>query len=265
MEFFDDRIVKTDRLSWTYPRLLQFVMDRGQDVPSRIEMTKEILDLQLVLTDPRYCVVTREGMSERFMLEEIIQLLAGRHDNERLREITPLAADLITPATAYGPRTWRQLRFVADELTNNNTSRRGVVYIGRSDDLVNAEGFETAGEMPCTETWQFHLRENKLNMTVNMRSWDLVWGLSFDIPSFVAVQMMLARHLGAELGSYTHNAGSGHIYEKHFDVQAAAFDKILLIDEYLRDTVTLTQRATRVVLEASNMRRLEYDFAPKVR
>ena len=74
--------------------------------------------------------------------------------------------------------------------------------------------------MSCTLTWHFFNRNDKLEMIVNMRSWDLVWGLSYDIPCFVAVQMAVADALDLELGEYTHVAGSGHVYERHFDMIA---------------------------------------------
>ena len=53
-----------------------------------------------------------------------------------------------------------------------------------------------------------------LHMIVNMRSWDLVWGLSYDVPSFVSVQMMLAAVLKCGVGAYLHNAGSAHVYDR---------------------------------------------------
>ena len=65
-------------------------------------------------------------------------------------------------------------------------------------------------------TWQFLPRGGKLEMLVSMRSWDLVWGLSYDVPCFVAVQLALAAALDLEPGTYTHVAGSGHLYERHW-------------------------------------------------
>ncbi|HEY6019184.1 MAG TPA: hypothetical protein VIY48_04570, partial [Candidatus Paceibacterota bacterium] len=102
----------TQDLSYEYPDLISRVLQHGAIVPSRIGETKEVLDFRLVLTDPERCVVKRKGMSEDFMNEEITQILAGKYDYDRLYAITPRAADLITAATAYGPRVWPQLEFV---------------------------------------------------------------------------------------------------------------------------------------------------------
>lgn len=234
----------TDRLSIHYPDLIELVKRCGDTVPSRIGETKEILNLRLELFEPEYCITGRKGFSDRFMHEEIAQILAGVHDNDRLRAITPKAADLITEATAYGPRTWRQLEAVESELSSSPTSRRAVVYIGRPEDLVSI-GTETAGEMPCTETWQFHLRDGRLHMTVTMRSWDLVWGLSYDVPSFVAVQIALARALGVDVGTYVHTAGSGHIYDRHYSTKTWAVEDGLLQLPYLKDSIAETREDIR--------------------
>ncbi len=67
-------------------------------------------------------------------------------------------------------------------------------------------------------------------MQVNMRSWDLVWGLSYDVPCFTAVQQVLASALRLSLGPYTHVVGSGHIYQRHYDLVPAEADELLKLN-----------------------------------
>lgn len=206
-----------------YPALLAHVMQHGDTVSSRIGETREILDLRLVLNRPWLALVGRKGMSDDFALEEATQLLSGRYDGARLAALVPRAAELLSTPTAYGPRTVEQLEQVETELMGSPTSRRAVVYVGRHDDLamlqspIQAEARQ--GEMPCTCLWQFHVRNNTLDMSVYMRSWDLVWGLSYDIPSFTAIHRAMAKALGVAPGVYVHNAGSAHIYDRHWDLE----------------------------------------------
>lgn len=209
-----------NRLGESYDDLLQYIELNGALVSSRIGLTRELTGFTLVLSEPEYSLVGRTGMSDTFALEEITQLLAGRYDQERLRAAVPRAADLITEATAYGPRVFEQLLAVERELTRDRCSRRAVVYVGRHDDLplTTDDAERRAGEMPCTCVWQFLVRDSLLEMHVYMRSWDAVWGLSYDVPSFVAVQLALASSLNVELGEYVHHAGSIHVYERHFGV-----------------------------------------------
>jgi thymidylate synthase len=216
-----DRVILS-KLSEQFPELIDHVMLAGNVIQSRAGATKEILDFRLELLSPEFCVVERRGMNLGFMTEEIIQLLAGGYDQDRLTAQVARSADLITPVTSYGPRIYPQLLAVRDELRKNPESRRAVVYIGREDDLISLnspiEAAERAGEMPCTCVWQFHLRDNQLHMGVYMRSWDLVWGLSYDIPSFVSIQMALAGDLGVNRGIYVHTAGSAHVYDRHWNL-----------------------------------------------
>ena len=49
-----------------------------------------------------------------------------------------------------------------------------------------------------------------------MRSSDLVFGLSYDVPAFTIMQELMAIELGVELGEYIHVSNSLHVYERHF-------------------------------------------------
>jgi thymidylate synthase len=237
-------------LGESYPHLLKKLLKNGKTVESRAGAVREILGFTLRIHSPRFCVVDRDGFSRAFLDEEVLQLLAGVHDNERLRRITPVAADLITPHTAYGPRTWEQLDSVEAELRDDPNSRRGVVYVGRDTDLIDI-GDSTAGEMPCTCIWQFLVRSNELHMIVYMRSWDAVWGLVYDVPSFVAVQMAMAKALGRRVGQYQHTAGSFHIYDRHWRIEARSCTTMLEIP-YLHGTMADTRSAAQGVIDASS-------------
>jgi thymidylate synthase len=75
----------------------------------------------------------------------------------------------------------------------------------------------------CTMYANCHIRNNKLYMTVFMRSNDAVWGTPTDVAFFCSLQMQMHAHLkefypGLELGSYTHVANSYHVYDRHYDL-----------------------------------------------
>ena len=105
-----------------------------------------------------------------------------------------------------------QLRSTLVLLKERPSSRRAVVQ------LFNAEDIETHHkEVPCTTTFQFFIRDDRLHMAVTMRSNDAYKGLPHDIFCFTMIQEMLARALGVELGEYIHFAGSMHVYENNID------------------------------------------------
>jgi hypothetical protein len=86
-----------------------------------------------------------------------------------------------------------------------------------------------------------------LHMIVNMRSWDAVWGLTYDVPCFVAVQMAVAKVLGVGLGSYRHHAGSFHLYERHWSIKANSSNEELAVD-WLCDSWNDTAMAAETMI-----------------
>jgi thymidylate synthase len=71
-------------------------------------------------------------------------------------------------------------------------------------------------DYPCTILHQFRIRDNKLNMSVYMRSNDVWLGAAYDFFQFTRVQIAMASVLGIKPGKYTHHVGSLHIYEQHY-------------------------------------------------
>lgn len=207
----------THDLGYHYRELISDVLQNGDTVKPRGMAVKEVRPLYLTLLNPQQCLTFRPQINRALMWMEIAQILAGDFNAELFNAISPLASKLLTAGGAYGPRTALQLTHLIQEMTDDPDSRRAIVYIGRPDDLSRVRAGGTT-DQPCTATWQFFSRNGKLEMAVNMRSWDLVWGLANDIPCFVSVQMAVAAALGLEVGPYYHVAGSGHIYERHWDL-----------------------------------------------
>ena len=215
----------TDNLGRYYIALLDHVIAEGESVSPRGQLVREVRPLVFRLTNPLACIVKRSGFSSALMHLEILQLLAGEFDRPLYEKISPGAASRMNTYGSYGPRTKEQLLAVEKELLKDPDSRRATVYVGRPDDLRLADDLN----MPCTGVWSFYVRNGVLEMLVYMRSWDLVWGLSYDIPCFVAVQKMIADSLGVPLGDYVHVAGSGHVYERHFGLSVGVTDQKLVL------------------------------------
>jgi len=60
-------------------------------------------------------------------------------------------------------------------------------------------------------------------LLVNMRSSDLILGITYDIPAFTLMQELMllelnARGLDLKLGRYMHVSNSLHVYERHFEM-----------------------------------------------
>ncbi len=231
-------------LGLEYGQLLRQVVDDGEESAPRGMKIKEAVPLTLRIENPRQCVVKRPGMSRAFMWAEQLLLISGEHDKELLARYSKRGGDMLNHYGAYGPRIRDQLPEVIRELVKDKDSRRALVYINRPDDLRYADELN----MPCTLGYHFMIRNDKLELVCYMRSWDLVWGLSYDIPNAVQLQMLVAADLGLKLGPYSHVAGSGHVYERHYDLEVGTTEYEMppmtsLVDPTLRSSVADAKKA----------------------
>ena len=67
-------------------------------------------------------------------------------------------------------------------------------------------------DTPCTYAVQFTVLDNKLNMSVVMRSNDLWYGFCNDQYQFSNLQMLVANETGYDVGTYYHFAHNLHLY-----------------------------------------------------
>lgn len=71
----------------------------------------------------------------------------------------------------------------------------------------------------CTHAINFQVLNGKLNMSVMMRSNDLVYGFCNDQYCFSMLQDLVARETGYKVGTYYHFANNMHIYERHYKLK----------------------------------------------
>jgi len=101
----------------------------------------------------------------------------------------------------------KQLDKVVNQLKLNKETRQAVIsiYDGKEIDTYK-------NDTPCTYAVQFTILNNKLNMTVLMRSNDLWYGFCNDQFCFSRLQEMVSIELNIEIGTYYHFAHNLHIY-----------------------------------------------------
>ncbi len=73
----------------------------------------------------------------------------------------------------------------------------------------------------CTMGQQFIFRQGRLDSVVWMRSNDLIYGTTFNLPWFAYLHQRMAETLGTPLGKYSHIASTLHVYEKHYSLLQA--------------------------------------------
>ena len=100
-----------------------------------------------------------------------------------------------------------QLDIVIQMLKDNPDTRQAAVSIYDGKEMENY-----SHDTPCTYAVQFTVLNNKLNMSVVMRSNDLWYGFCNDQYQFSNLQMLVANETGYDVGTYYHFAHNLHLY-----------------------------------------------------
>jgi thymidylate synthase len=109
--------------------------------------------------------------------------------------------------------------WVVEELQRDKDSRRASITILNRGHLDSEQL-----DVPCTYALNFRIRNNRLNMSVHMRSQDCIFGMGNDLPCFSIIYEMIYVYLrdkhypDLQLGVYWHTADSFHVYERHFEM-----------------------------------------------
>lgn len=99
---------------------------------------------------------------------------------------------------------------VLEILKNDPESRRASLSIYDACDISIY-----SKDTPCTYAINFSILNNKLNMSVMMRSNDLWFGFCNDQYCFSRLQQKMANDLNIEVGTYFHFVNNLHLYKKH--------------------------------------------------
>ena len=100
-----------------------------------------------------------------------------------------------------------QLGKVISMLKANPETRQATISIYDGKEIHQYD-YDT----PCTYAVQFTVLNNKLNMSVVMRSNDLWYGFCNDQYQFSNLQMLVAHETGYDVGTYYHFAHNLHLY-----------------------------------------------------
>lgn len=232
-----------------YVDLVQYVLNNGEEAAPRGMKTREIEDAVIHIEDVYHTLPLKigRGTVPGIGAVEACQLLSGTSFPKTVIAVGPqfknYTEDNGVFHGAYGLRTNGQYDAVIDKLKNDSDSRQAVVTIWNPE----YDNQPSKRDYPCTVLHQFRIRNNKLNMSVYMRSNDVWLGAAYDFFQFTQVQIALASVLGIEPGKYAHHVGSLHIYEQHYE----AAEKLTKTNE-LVDIPSITG-ATWLDVKASAM------------
>lgn len=111
-----------------------------------------------------------------------------------------------------------------DGLNNDPFGRRHIIDLYQYDEFDSSDGL-----YPCAFMTMWSVREDDLynkkylDLTLIQRSNDYITAGYINKIQYVALQMMVASHLGFEAGIFSHLTQNCHVYDRHYD----AMDEIL--------------------------------------
>ena len=189
----------------------------------------EIINAITVIEDPTRCILKSpiRKLPMRYMVGELLWYLSGNPNLSAIQLYTKawdrMSDDGVTVNSNYGHKIqhavdevdgklFDQMKMVEHLLSVDPNSRQAVIHIKQARDVF----VNPTKDLNCTVCLQFFIRDGKLYMTTYMRSNDLWMGFPNDVFQFTCMQVYLAMRLNVDLGTYTHIAGSLHLYERDY-------------------------------------------------
>ena len=198
-----------------YEGVIDEILQKGIDFGD----TKAIFNCGFYIDNPSDKVITNveRNWSKKYAEAEWAWYLSGDPSIKKLGElygkIPPIwkrMADSDGNVNSnYGYQWMRnlQLDHVVGKLRQDNQTRHAAISIfdGKEFDKYKTD-------TPCTYAVQFTIIDNKLCMSVYMRSNDIWYGFCNDQYQFASLQEMVADRLSIETGWYYHHAHNMHLY-----------------------------------------------------
>lgn len=199
----------------------------------------EITNFSFTFDNPLSCLYDNErrGSQDKYIAAEFLWYFAGRRDLEFIQRYASFWKQVANPDgtlnSAYGYLLFNrknehgktQWQWAYDSLVADKDSRQAIMHFNTPD-----HQWDGNKDFVCTLSGNFHIRENRLHFTINMRSNDAILGTATDVVFFCVLQIQMWKLLkktypNLELGSYTHFVHSMHIYERHFDLVSQMLEK----------------------------------------
>ena len=212
-----------------YDRISELAKNGNTDTSRDGTVVGEIINAVTTIEDPTRCILRSpiRKLPMRYCIGELLWYLSGNPNLSAIQLYTNawdrMSDDGSTVNSNYGNRIqnmpdevdglkFDQMAMCEELLRKDPNTRQAVSHIKQARDIL---GHPTK-DLNCTVCLQFLLREDKLYMTTYMRSNDLWMGFPNDVFQFTCMQIYLAMRLNVGLGSYTHVAGSLHMYERDY-------------------------------------------------
>jgi|GEM_PF-1425031 len=205
------------------------------------EKLHELTDVHLELTNINNCYAFCRDLNTHYLAGELLFYLKGKNLLKNIELYSSfwktISDDGVKVNSCYGYYIWNasgysnmskgygQYGYVLKQLKNNSETKKAVLTIYDGN-----EHSKKSEDNPCTMFLQFYIRNNKLFLATHMRSNDVWFGITYDLPFFCLLQKMVYFELLETYpklccGSYIHITSSLHVYQKDFENLKKSYSK----------------------------------------
>jgi thymidylate synthase len=220
----------------TFAEAYGYVLEDVMNIPDyetapRGLRIREMIGAHIKIYDPTYNLFKNEVRSipMGYLADELCLYFSGTADPDKFAQASKFWGTIEENGqinSAYGnlifsmedtPDQQSQWQWAVDSLVSDNDSRQAIMHFNRPSHQYSGNK-----DFPCTVSCQWFIREGELQLITYMRSNDVFFGMTFDIPFFMTMMQVMrnaleARGVKVVIGSYNHFAGSLHAYEKDFE------------------------------------------------
>jgi thymidylate synthase len=226
---------KGNSLSEVTHKVLRKLTSLPDSQASRVGNTKELTPHQFHIAADAYgepnptTLLPGRGNNPFATIAETLWVYAGRNDITTLSKWLPRAVDYSddnrTWTSGYGPRIikWgddkrpgnpvhalNQIEMVIRRLKKNPNSRQAVIVIW---DPASDGVKEGSKDYVCNLHLQFLIRDRGLNMYVNTRSNDIIFGVAINVFEWCFLGQYVAETLDIPFRNYYQTGASLHLYD----------------------------------------------------
>lgn len=219
-------IIEGKNANELFVKLAREMLKNGKTRTARGFKTLELDDVWLVLENPSESVVSLpernlnliylDGENKWYDSGSLLAKDAARHSKFWLR----LADSNGTVNSNYGFLTMiekhagmSQFEWCVARLKKDKYTRQAIMNYNQP-----RHKYPKVKDFVCTISQQFIVRDEKLCSVSLMRSNDVIYGLSYDLPWFSRILFKVAKKSKLHVGNLNHYAASMHVYERHFEM-----------------------------------------------
>lgn len=214
--------IRVDTPSEAFTEVIHALASAPESRPRGV-VVREIPECVSVIIERPYGFVACDGRTFNHAISAVEgmsligQCSVPELQTDRVRVLTSFQSGSVFRG-AYGPRIEGSLDDLVALLKRDPDSRQAVLSIYNAQrDLGRWGDASLSGDVPCTLSIQFLIRQFRLHMWVTMRSNDAWKGTPYDLGQFGLLQAAVAQALDVDIGRYTHSVGSLHLYESDYE------------------------------------------------